>query len=140
MDVVLGIGGSVCMDMAKVIAFGVKNDNLWDYLSGKVPPDGLDMLPVGEIPTFPSGGSEVDAAAEIEDHESGERGSLYGRYPSFAILNPELTYSVNQKETAYGAMVTFAQLFSNYFGGSSRISEGFSETVMRTILDSTPVA
>lgn len=139
-DVVLGIGGSVCMDMAKVIAFGVKNDNLWDYLSGKLPHKGLEMLPVGEIPTFPSGGSEVDAAAEIEDHESGERGSLYGRYPSFAILNPELTYSVNQKETAYGAMVTFAQLFSNYFGGSSRISEGFCETVMRTILDATPVA
>jgi alcohol dehydrogenase YqhD (iron-dependent ADH family) len=33
------------------------------------------MLPVGEIPTFPAGGSEVDAAAEIEDHESGARGS-----------------------------------------------------------------
>lgn len=101
------------MDMAKVISFGVKNDNLWDYLSGKLAHDGLEMLPVGEIPTFPSGGSEVDAAAEIEDHESGERGSLYGRYPSFAILNPEMTYSVNQRETAYGAMVTFAQLFSN---------------------------
>ena len=42
----------------------------------------------------------VDAAAEIEDHESGARGSLYGKYPSFAILNPELTYSINQKETA----------------------------------------
>jgi alcohol dehydrogenase YqhD (iron-dependent ADH family) len=139
-DLVIGIGGSVCMDMAKVIAFGVKNDNLWDYLSGKLSPKDREMVPVGEIPTFPSGGSEVDAAAEIEDHESGERGSLYGKFPTFAILNPELTYSVNQKETAYGAMVTFAQLFSNYFGESSKIAEGFCETVLRVILDNTPVA
>jgi alcohol dehydrogenase YqhD (iron-dependent ADH family) len=139
-DVVIGIGGSVCMDMAKVIGFGAKNDNLWDYLSGKLTPNDREMLPVGEIPTFPSGGSEVDAAAEIEDHESGARGSLYGKYPSFAILNPELTYSINQKETAYGAMVTFAQLFSNYFGGSSKIAEGFSETIMRTILEDAAIA
>ncbi|WP_287822456.1 iron-containing alcohol dehydrogenase [Clostridium sp.] len=133
-DMIISIGGSVCMDMAKVIAFGAKNDNLWDYLSGKLSPNHREMLHVGEIPTFPSGGSEVDAAAEIEDHERGARGSLYGKYPSFAILNPELTYSVNQKETAYGAMVTFAQVFPHYFGGSSKIAEGFGETVMRTIL------
>lgn len=138
-DVVLGVGGSSCMDMAKVIAFGVKNDNLWDYLSGEILPNDREMLPVGEIPTFPSGGSEVDAAAEIEDHERGLRGSLYGRYPSFAILNPELTYSVNQKDTAYGALVTLAQAFSSYFRGTSRIAEGFSETVMRTILDNVSI-
>lgn len=138
--VVLGIGGSVCMDLSKVIAFGVKNDNLWDYLSGKLTPEDKEMLPVGEIPTFPSGGSEVDAAAEIEDHENGVRGSLYGKYPSFAILNPELTYSVNQRETAYGALVTFGQAFSSYFGGSSKIAEGFGETVMRTIVDSVGIA
>ena len=135
-DVVIGIGGSICMDMAKIIGFGAKNDNLWDYLSGSIKPDGRPMLPVGEIPTFPSGGSEVDAAAEIEEGEGGERGSLYGMFPDFAILNPELTYSVGRKETAYGALVTFAQVYSNYFGGSSRIAEGFSETVMKTIMDS----
>lgn len=135
-DVVIGIGGSVCMDMAKIIGFGAKNDNLWDYLSGSKKPDGRPMLPVGEIPTFPSGGSEVDAAAEIEEGEGGERGSLYGMFPEFAILNPQLTYSVGRKETAYGALVTFAQVYSNYFGGSSRIAEGFSETVLKTIMDS----
>jgi alcohol dehydrogenase YqhD (iron-dependent ADH family) len=139
-DVVIGIGGSSCMDMAKVIAFGVKNDNLWDYLSGKLSPNEREMLPVGEIPTFPSGGSEVDAAAEIEDYERSVRASLYGKYPSFAILNPEFTYSVDQRDTAYGAMVTLAQAFSNYFGGTSKIAEGFCETVMRTILDNVAIS
>lgn len=139
-DAVIGIGGSSCMDMAKVIAFGVKNDNLWDYLSGKLSPDDKEMLPIGEIPTFSSGGSEVDAAAEIDDFENGVHGALYGRYPSFAILYPEFSYSVNQKDSAYGALVTFAQVCSNYFGGTSKIAEGFCETVMRTILDNVAIA
>jgi alcohol dehydrogenase YqhD (iron-dependent ADH family) len=138
-DVVIGIGGSSCMDMAKIIAFGVKNDNIWDYLSGKLSPDDREMLPVGEIPTFPSGGSEVDAAAEIDDFERGVHGALYGKYPSFAILNPEFSYSVNQKDTTYGALVTFAQACSSYFGGTSKIAEGFCETVMRTILDNVAI-
>ena len=102
------------MDMAKIIAFGVKNDNLWDYLSHKLSPKGKEALPVGEIPTFPSGGSEVDSAAEIDDFESGEHGALYGMSPSFAILNPEFTFSVDKRNTAYGALVTFAQACSCY--------------------------
>ncbi|WP_438351913.1 iron-containing alcohol dehydrogenase [Paenibacillus sp. FA6] len=30
---VIGIGGATCIDMAKVIGYGVKNDNVWDELS-----------------------------------------------------------------------------------------------------------
>lgn len=117
----------------------MKNDNIWDYLSCKLSPDDGEMLHVGEIPTFPSGGSEVDAAAEIDDFERGVHGALYGKYPSFAILNPEFSYSVNQKDTAYGALVTFAQACSSYFGGTSKIDEGFCETVMRAILDNVAI-
>jgi alcohol dehydrogenase YqhD (iron-dependent ADH family) len=133
-DAIIGIGGCSCMDMAKIIAFGVKNDNLWDYLSHRSSPKGKETLPVGEIPTFPSGGSEVDSAAEIDDFESGEHGALYGIYPTFAILNPEFTFSVDKRNTAYGALVTFAQACSCYLSGSSMIAEGFCETVLQTII------
>lgn len=139
-DVILGVGGSTVMDMAKIIAFGAKNDNLWAYLSEELPNEACDMLPVGEIPTFPSGGSEVDSAAEIDDYETGEHGALYGRYPSFAILNPAFSYSINPKETAYGALVSFAQASSAYFGGESPIADGLSESVLRQILKDVEVA
>jgi len=76
--------------MAKITAFGVKNDNIRDYLSGKLSPDDREMLPVGAIPTFPLGGSEVDAASEIDDFERGVHGALYGKYPSLVILNRNL--------------------------------------------------
>lgn len=133
-DVVLGIGGCSCMDMAKIIAFGAINDDLWDYLSHKLSPEGKATLPVGEIPTFPSGGSEVDSAAEIDDLESGEHGALYGIYPAFAILNPEFTFTVDKRNTAYGALVTFAQACSCYLCGSDMIADGFCETILTTII------
>ena len=133
-DVVIGIGGCSCMDMAKIIAFGVKNDNLWDYLSHKLSPVGKETLPIGEIPTFPSGGSEVDFAAEIDDLVSVEHGALYGIYPTFAILNPLFTFSVDRRNTAYGALVSFAQACSCYLSGKDMIADGFCETVLKTIM------
>jgi alcohol dehydrogenase YqhD (iron-dependent ADH family) len=139
-DAIIGIGGCSCMDMAKIIAFGVKNDKLWDYLSHGLSPKGKETLPVGEIPTFPSGGSEVDAAAEIDDFESGEHGALYGIHPAFAILNPEFTFSVDKKNTAYGALVTFAQACSCYLCGSGTIAGGFCETVLKAIIQSVKTA
>jgi len=133
-DVILGIGGSSVMDMAKIIGFGVKNKDLWSFLSEEKSNKDFDMLPVGEIPTYPSGGSEVDSAAEIDYFETGEHGALYGKYPKFAILYPEFSYSVSPKETTYGALVAFAQLSSSYFGGESSIADGLIESVLKQVL------
>lgn len=138
---VIGIGGCTCMDMAKVIAFGVKNEDLWNYLSFQKPVTGKeDRLMIGAIPTYPSGGSEADEAAEIDDLETGVHGSLYGIYANFSILNPEFTYSLDAAQTAYAAMVTFIQASVCYLGGNSPIAEGFTRSVLDTIRSSVAVA
>lgn len=138
---VIGIGGCTCMDLAKVIAFGVKNDDLWGYLSFEKPITGKeDHLLIGAVPTYPSGGSEADEAAEIDNMETGEHGSLYGIYADFSILNPEFTYTLDKTNTAYAAMVTFAQASVCYLGGYSPIAEGFTKTVLDTIRSSVKTA
>lgn len=138
---VLGIGGCTCMDLAKIIAFGVKNKNLWSYLSFETPVTGKeDHLLIGAVPTYPSGGSEADEAAEIDDLERGVHGSLYGIHADFSILNPEFTYSLSQEQTAYAAMVTFAQASICYLGGYSPIAEGFTRTVLDEIRNSVQTA
>ena len=59
------------MDIAKMIAFGAKHDDIWDYLTFKKPVAGKeDRLLIGSVPTYPSGGSEADASAEIDDLET----------------------------------------------------------------------
>lgn len=140
---VIGIGGSTCIDMAKVIAFGAKHaeQDLWHcfyniiYYNRNEP-----HLMVGAIPTYPAGGSEADTSAEIDNDMTGQHGSLSGIGPDFAILNPEFTYTLDAQATAYAAMTTFAQVSVAMLGGHSVISDKFSKSVLEVILDSVETA
>lgn len=137
-DVVIGIGGGSCMDMAKIIAFGALNENLWDYLSLEKSPAGLPHLAIGEIVTYPSSGSEMDSAAEVDDDLKGH-GSLYGIYPDFTICCPRLSFSLSAQDTAYGSLATFIQITSHYFSeGSSPVADAAAEALMRSIIQNLP--
>ena len=71
-DCVLGIGGGCCMDIAKTIAFGVKQSrDIWDYVTYQAEPDTQEHLPVGMIPTFPSSGSDMNGSAQITNDATG---------------------------------------------------------------------
>lgn len=110
-------------------------------MSFKTPVTGKEgRLLIGAVPTYPSGGSEADEAAEIDDQERGEHGSLYGIHADFSILNPEFTYSLSKEQTAYAAMVTFAQASVCCLGGYSPIAEGFTPTVLDAIRTSVKIA
>ena len=128
-EAVIGVGGSTIMDMAKIVSFGALNDNLWDYLSHKEDPTGLDHLFTVEIPTYPAGGSETDSAAEIDDFENNRHGSLYGIYPDVAILCPYLTYSLDIKQTSYSIMEQFVQASCSMLG-----SVGIGRRIARSVI------
>ena len=72
-DVVLGIGGGVSIDLAKAIAFGARNTDVpvENFLTYEVSTDGRPMLPVVTIPTNPMSGSETNADVQITLDESG---------------------------------------------------------------------
>ncbi|MBQ3077879.1 MAG: iron-containing alcohol dehydrogenase [Clostridia bacterium] len=138
---VIGIGGSTCMDMAKIVAFGAVNEGLLDYMTGRKQRDGSEpRLLIGAIPTFPSGGSEAGFGAGVDDDESGTSLDLYGYVPDFAILCPEFSYSLDAAATALGAMVTFVQVSINHMGGVSALSERITEGVLDVIRNSVEVA
>ena len=137
---VIGIGGSTCMDMAKIVAFGAKNDNLREYMTGaKRRTFKEERLMIGAIPTFPSGGSEAGFGAGVDDDVTGESMGLGGYVPDFSILYPEFAYSLDPVASAYGAMVTFVQISINYMGGSSAISERITEGLLDVIRESLAV-
>lgn len=133
---VIGIGGCTCMDMAKIIAFGARNNDLWDFLSGKQSAQGKEHLLIGVILTYPSGGSEVDEAAEIDNLQTGDHGTLLGVYADFSILNPEFSMSLDRKNIAYAAMVTFVQASICHLGGCSAISEAFTQQILSIVQSS----
>jgi alcohol dehydrogenase len=135
-DCVLGIGGGTCMDVAKTIAFGVKQEHdIWEYLIGAYPTDGSKHLPVGTIVTYPSSGSEMDGATQITDDETRIQVGLSGVYPDFSWINPEYIMSLDNNELAYGQITSFVQISISYLGlERSTISEALAATLMKEIL------
>lgn len=104
-EVVIGIGGGCCIDVAKSIALGATNDvDVWDVLTRKVAWDDLSVLPMGAVVTIAGSGSEMDGNSEIDNLTTGSHGSIGSfqkTYPRFSILDPELTYSVPFLMTAH---------------------------------------
>lgn len=133
-EIVIGAGGSSCMDMSKMIAFGAANDvDLWQFVKERDSRPDAKHLPIVLIPTFPMGGSEVDGASEIDDFETGEHGAIYDMWGNYAILNPEFTYGLGKNATAYGAIATLVQLATKFVGNFT-VSREFTKTLILNTL------
>jgi alcohol dehydrogenase class IV len=93
-DVVLGIGGGSCMDMAKCVAVLLQHGgSLRDYYGeNKIPGP---VAPVIAVPTTSGTGSEVTPVAVIADTERGTKVGISSPYliPRVAVCDPELTLS-----------------------------------------------
>ena len=134
---ILGIGGGVCMDLAKTIAFGVKQTtDIWDILSYAKSLDTMEHLPVGTIVTFPSSGSDMNGSTQITNDETGENVGLAEVYPNFSWQNPEYMLSIENEALISAQMTAYVQLALGYIGlGKSDIAENTSLELMNTLLD-----
>lgn len=134
---ILGIGGGVCMDLAKTIAFGVKQTtDIWDILSYAKSLDTMEHLPVGTIVTFPSSGSDMNGSTQITNDETGENVGLAEVYHNFSWQNPEYMLSIENEALISAQMTAYVQLALGYIGlGKSDIAENTSLALMNTLLD-----
>ena len=134
---ILGIGGGVCMDLAKTIAFGVKQTtDICDILSYAKSLDTMEHLPVGTIVTFPSSGSDMNGSTQITNDETGENVGLAEVYPNFSWQNPEYMLSIENEALISAQMTAYVQLALGYIGlGKSDIAENTSLALMNTLLD-----
>lgn len=138
-EAVVGIGGGVCMDIAKSVAFGAANreNPLEKYLTYELSSEGLPHLPVVTIPTNPMSGSETNADVQITLDESGLQVGCPLAAAEFTWLNPEYVMSLPARVLAYGQMTAFVQLSCNYLNVTrSMLAERFAEASMKTIITS----
>lgn len=137
-EVVLGIGGGVSMDLAKAIAFGAKHADvsLEKYLTYELSSEGLEHLPVVTIPTNPMSGSETNADVQITLDDTGlQVGCSVGK-AAFTWLNPEYLVSLPDRVLTSSQMTAFVQLSINYLNLSrSVLAEYYAEGAMKTILE-----
>jgi len=137
LEMVLAVGGGSVIDSAKAIAVGAVNDgDLWDFFERKRAPE--KALPIGTILTIPAAGSESSTSCVITNEEGPwKRGmhSLFNR-PAFSILNPELTYTLPQYQTACGVTDMLAHIMERYFTKEPNVelTDELCEGAMRTII------
>ncbi len=100
-DMVIGIGGGSCLDMAKCTALLLSHGGaLQDYYGEfKVP---APVLPIIAVPTTAGTGSEVTPVAVISDPERTLKVGISSPYliATVAICDPELTMSCPRSLTA----------------------------------------
>ncbi|MDA3836431.1 MAG: iron-containing alcohol dehydrogenase [Nanoarchaeota archaeon] len=115
-DFILAIGGGSVIDSAKAIAAGVEYDgDVWDFYEGKAILK--KAMPIATILTIPAAGSEASEATVLTD-EINKRKKAFASpklQPRFSILNPELTLTLPDYQTACGATDMLAHVFERYF-------------------------
>ena len=143
-DFLLPIGGGSVIDTAKGIGYGIANDfEMEDLLYGRVKTD--KNLPIGVILTIAAAGSEMSSSMVLTI-EDGMMKRSYGHdcaRPKFAIMNPELTYSLPAYQTASGAADIMMHTMERYFTPTdtdTSLTDRIAEGVMVSVRDAAQIA
>lgn len=137
-DFVLAVGGGSVIDTAKGIAHGAANPNIdiWEFWLGKKTVD--KSLPVGVILTIPAAGSEMSDSAVLTNEETGEKKGFPSDFnrPRFAIMDPELTFTLPDRQIACGIVDIMMHTLDRYFTPQqgNELTDEFAESLLRTTI------
>lgn len=141
-DTLLAVGGGSVIDTAKAIAAGACYDgDFWDFWAGRATI--AAALPVGVVLTIPAAGSEGSGNSVITLEEGMHKISLRTDYwlrPRFALLNPELTFTLPPEQTAAGIADMMAHIFERYFSltPDTQITDRVAEGILMAIIEEAP--
>lgn len=115
-EFVLAVGGGSVIDSAKAICCGAKVDfDPWLFsIHQKIV---NEALPVGVILTISAAGSELSNSCVISNEENNIKNGFNSDLirPMFAIMNPEITFSVSKYQTACGIVDILMHTLERYF-------------------------
>lgn len=136
-DFLLAVGGGSVVDSVKAIGYGLKyNGDVWDFYTGQLKP--AACAPLGAVVTIAAAGSEMSDSSVITNEKGNLKRSFGSDYcrPQFAVMNPELTYSVSPYQTACGCVDIIAHVMERYFTNDTEteLRDQMSEGLMRTVM------
>ena len=137
-DFLLPIGGGSVIDTAKCIAVNAfHNGDIKDFNLHLAVPE--KALPIGVILTISAAGSEMSTSCVVQDDETGVKRGFNSELvrPAFVIEDPELTYSVNKEQTAYGVVDILMHTLERYFTRSDKyeLADELALGLLRNVVD-----
>ena len=143
-DFILAVGGGSAIDTAKGIAHGAANPDvdIWKFWSREAEVE--KSLPVGVILTIAAAGSETSASSVLTNRETGSKRGLDNvafNYPKFAIMNPELTFTLPVYQIACGVTDIMMHTLDRYFNPlDNELTDAIAEALLRTVIANGAVA
>jgi len=142
-DFILAVGGGSVIDSAKAIGIGVPHQgDVWDFYATRTLPV-KQMLPLGVVLTIPAAGSEASNGSVITKDEGTVKRDAGGECmrPRFAIMNPELTFTLPPYQTACGAADIMAHVMERYFTRTTGVdfTDRLCEATLKTMVRNVPI-
>lgn len=142
-DFILAVGGGSVIDSAKAIAYGLANDfDVWEIFEKKKTPTAF--FPLGCVLTIAATGSETSSSTVITKEEGllkrGHNNNI--SRPLFAIMNPELTFTLPQYQTMSGCVDILMHTLERYFTAEDDtldITDRMSEALLRTVIQNSHI-
>lgn len=136
---ILGVGGGSAIDTAKAIAHGVANPDIdiWNFWSQEQ--QLTHSLPIGVILTIPAAGSETSTSSVLTNMENGHKRGLASDFnrPKFAIMNPELSFTLPPFQIACGITDIMMHTLDRYFTLiDNEMTDSIAEALLRTTITS----
>lgn len=142
-DCVVAVGGGSVIDCAKIIAAAACTDaDAWTFFSEKRPIE--KALPVIDVLTLAATGTEMDDCAVISNPETTEKmgAAAEALIPKVSFMDPTLTYSVPEYQTAAGSADILNHILEDYFAPQQNMYmlDRFMEGLMKTVIRYAPIA
>ncbi|MBW8326036.1 MAG: iron-containing alcohol dehydrogenase [Prolixibacteraceae bacterium] len=138
----LSVGGGSVLDGTKFIAAAAcfQNGDPWLILTKRAPV--VDAIPIGAVITLPATGSEMNGNSVVTRIETTEKLSFASQkvMPVFSVLDPEVIFSLPEKQVANGVVDAFVHVIEQYltFPVNSPIQDRFSESILKTLVEEGP--
>lgn len=141
-DFLLAVGGGSVIDGTKFLSAAAlyEGEDPWEILTNKRPT--LTAMPFGTVLTLPATGSEMNSGAVITRAEFKQKFPMGGAglFPQFSILNPEVVYSIPERQLANGLADSFTHVLEQYmtYPIDANLQDRFAESNMQSILEVAP--
>ncbi|RGO19333.1 iron-containing alcohol dehydrogenase [Dorea sp. OM02-2LB] len=138
-DFILAVGGGSSIDEAKAIAHGAANPETTIEAIWTKKFQVKKSLPIGVVLTIAAAGSETSDASVLTNERTGVKQGINIEFnrPKFAIMNPELTYTLPKYQLACGIVDIMMHTLDRYFTSveGNLLTDSIAEAVLRTTIE-----
>jgi len=143
-DFLLAVGGGSVLDGTKFIAAAAlyEGESAWDIAAKQIAVS--KALPLGAVLTLAATGSEMNSGGVITRETTQEKFAFGSPvlFPKFSVLDPQITFSLPQRQVANGIVDAFVHVIEQYltYPVNSPVQDRFAEGILLTLIEEGPKA